>query len=154
MLYYLPFITMGIFLFIGLVFVYIFLFRGPRAAVTNAIEAQLARLDAEETNERTTLLWHTEEPRAGQLRAVVIWLDGYEAIDPVRQVISRRLDDYLATEADVRWRESWTVDDYEAVLQASQQTFESQLAALQQAGWEAKLGLPFSERDQLVYLAR
>lgn len=153
---YLPFITLGIFLFMGAVFVYIFAFRGRKAAVVNAIETQLAALESEATSERSTLLWHTEEPAAGQLRAVVIWLDGYEAIDPMRQIIARRLDEYLAlaTEEGVQWRESWDVGDYTVVLQASEQAFESQLAALQQDGWEAKLGLPFSDRDKLVYLAR
>lgn len=154
MLYYLPFITLGIFLLLGAVFVYLFMFRGRNAAVANALQAQLDALHAAEANERSTLVWHTVEPKAGQLRAVVIWLDGYEAIDSFRQILTRDIDAYIAQQAGVKWREAWEADAYEVVLSASQHAFEQQLAQLRADGWEAKLGLPFSERDKLVYLAR
>ncbi|MCA9915585.1 MAG: hypothetical protein KC496_19660, partial [Anaerolineae bacterium] len=90
-----PILLISILLIIFIFFLFLFLFRG-QSSEDRMLGNQLKRLYADKSGERTTLLWHTQEEDDGSMRAYVMWMEGYEQIDPVRLDLPRSFDEYGA----------------------------------------------------------
>lgn len=136
-------------------FLWLFLFRG-QSNEDRMLGNELKRLYADKSGEQTTLLWHTQEDADGSVRAYVMWMNGYEQIDPVRLDLPRSFDEYGALEKEdgVRWRLPWEEGSPQMVLTSSQAAFEEKLRELSANGWEIQIIVPFSDRNQVVFLSR
>lgn len=141
---------------IVIVFLVLFLFRG-QSSEDRMLGNELRRLYADTSaEEQTSLVWRTQEEDDGSLRAFVMWMNGYAEIDPVRGIPVKTFDDFgsLEKEDGVRWRLPYEDGSPQMILSTSQAVFEEKLRELTMSGWEMELVLPFSERDQIVFLSR
>jgi hypothetical protein len=137
-------------------FLYIFAFRVPAAQINARMEAQLAQLYADTTpGRRTTLLLRSREPKAGELMALAVWLEGYEMIDTRRQILSAAFEQFAAQDNPrVLWREAWGQGAYDEVQKASWAAYRAKRAELEADGWRVTFELEFSPIDALLYLRR
>ncbi len=150
-----PILLVAILAVILLFFLWLFLFRG-QSNEDRMLGNELKRLYSDKSGEQTTLLWHTQEEPDGSMRAYVMWMNGYEQLDPARMDLPRSFDEYGALEKEdgVRWRLPWEEGSPQMVLTSSQSAFEEKLRELTASGWEIQLIIPFSDRNQVVFLSR
>jgi hypothetical protein len=126
-----------------------------QAAFRQHIDAITNADDDTADGERSTLLMRGVEPSPGKADGFVVWVRGYEPLDMQRMIPANSFEHYVNLPDSAYERlQVWHDQPLERMAGKVQETFAQQLDALQAAGWQVKLDLPFSDVDRLVYLAR
>lgn len=140
---------------IVLVFLYIFLFRLPSAQLQSGQRQRLKELYADEDpdTERSSLILTSRSLDTGGMEAQLVWLDGYEVLDPIREIPSDSYEAYQERQG-IRWRQDWVSEDAAQVQLEIRAAYEQKIMEIQVTGWLIALEIQFSDQDRLVYLQR